>query len=296
MNAVATSLHAGCARGLIELRQSFAGAALLRHLLWPAVTLAAIFFLRNRSFQASGFTLGTLVMPSVLGMFTAFGALLVIQYLVAEREDGTLLRAIAIPNGVGGYFVGKLVTVSGTILAYLAILLVVGLLIVHGLEVDSLGAWLTLAWVLLLGLVATQSIGAVLGSLISTPRGAAYMSLPVLGLTAISGIFYPLTAMPQWLQWVAQAFPMYWLGLGMHSALLAKEAVVLLEGLRRHGTNVPLILVDPVVRRTRTSRRPLGAGCSVTAMPAHTMNGMSSGGINTKGRIMSRSSCSRMWQ
>jgi ABC-2 type transport system permease protein len=180
MNAVATSLHAGCARGLIELRQSFAGAALLRHLLWPAVTLAAIFFLRNRSFQASGFTLGTLVMPSVLGMFTAFGALLVIQYLVAEREDGTLLRAIAIPNGVGGYFVGKLVTVSGTILAYLAILLVVGLLIVHGLEVDSLGAWLTLAWVLLLGLVATQSIGAVLGSLISTPRGAAYMSLPVL--------------------------------------------------------------------------------------------------------------------
>src|ERR1700737_3412692 len=31
-------------------------------------------------------------------------------------------------------------------------------------------------------------------------------------------------------------------------------------------------------------------------MPAHTMNGMSSGGISTKGRIMSRSSCSRMWQ
>jgi ABC-2 type transport system permease protein len=97
------------------------------------VTLVAIYFLRDRGFGASGFTLGALVLPSVLGMFIALGMLLTVQYLTAEREDGTLLRAKAIPNGIGGYFIGKLVTVSGTILAYLAILLVPGLLIVDGL-------------------------------------------------------------------------------------------------------------------------------------------------------------------
>jgi ABC-2 type transport system permease protein len=79
--------------------------------------------------------------------------------------------------------------------------------------------------VLLLGLVATQSIGAMLGSLISSPRGAGYMSIPVMGLIAISGIFYPITALPEWLQWIAQAFPFYWLGLGMRSALLPDSAV-----------------------------------------------------------------------
>ena len=36
----------------------------------------------------------------------------------------------------------------------------------------------------------------------------------------MSGIFYPITNFPVWLQWIAQVFPVYWLGLGMRSALL----------------------------------------------------------------------------
>jgi ABC-2 type transport system permease protein len=267
MNPTATALRVGFSRGLIELRQSFTGAGLLGHLLWPAVTLAAIFYLRDRSFQASGFTLGTLVLPSVLGMFTAFGMLLMVQYLTADREDGTLLRAKAIPNGIRGYFTGKLVTVSGTILAYLAILLLPGLLIVDRLGIGSIGSWLTLAWVLGLGLVATQSIGAMLGALISSPRGAGYLSLPVIGLVAISGIFYPITALPGWLQGLAQVFPMYWLGLGMRSALLPDAAAsVELGGSWRHLETIGVLgawavlglLVAPIVLR-RMARRESGA-------------------------------------
>ncbi len=34
-------------------------------------------------------------------MFVAFGMMLVIQPLTADREDGTLLRAKATPGGVG---------------------------------------------------------------------------------------------------------------------------------------------------------------------------------------------------
>ncbi len=39
-------------------------------------------------------------------------------------------------------------------------------------------------------------------------------------MVAISGIFYPITHLPAWLQWLGQVFPIYWLGLGMRSALL----------------------------------------------------------------------------
>lgn len=267
MNPTTTALRAGFSRGLIELRQSFIGAGLLGHLFWPVVTLVAIFFLRDKSFGASGFTLGTLALPSVLGMYIALGMLLVVLYLTAEREDGTLLRAKAIPNGIGGYFIGKLVTVSGTILAYLAILLIPGLLIVDGLEIDRIGSWLTLAWVLLLGLVATQSIGAMLGALIPSSRGAGYVPLPVMGLIAISGMFYPITALPGWLQGIAQAFPMYWLGLGMRSALLppAAEAVEL-GGSWRHLETIAVLgawamlglIVAPSVLR-RMARRESGS-------------------------------------
>jgi ABC-2 type transport system permease protein len=262
-----TAMRAGFARGLIELRQSFAGAGLINHLLWPIVTLVAIFFLRDRRFGASGFTLDALALPGVLGMFVALGALLVIQYLTAEREDGTLLRARAIPNGIPAYFTGKLVNTSATVLVYLAILLVPGLLIVRGLNTGSAGSWLTLAWVVALGLVATQSIGAVLGALVSTPRGAGYLSLPIMGLIAISGIFYPIAALPQWLQWIAQVFPMYWLGLGMRSALLpAAAASVEIGGSWRHLETLGVlgawavvgVLVAPIVLR-RMARRQSGS-------------------------------------
>jgi ABC-2 type transport system permease protein len=225
MTPTTTAVRAGITGGLIELRQSFAGAELISQLFWPVVTLVAIFFLRDRNVGAGRFTLGAFILPSVLGTFVALGMFLAIQYLSADREDGTLLRAKATPNGIRGYLIGKIVTVSGTILVYLAILLVPGVFIVHGLAISSVHAWLTLAWVLILGFAATLPLGAILGSLISSPRYAGYISLPVMGLIAISGIFYPITALPQWLQWIAQAFPIYWLGLGMRSALLPASAI-----------------------------------------------------------------------
>jgi ABC-2 type transport system permease protein len=267
VHPAATALRAGLARGLIELRRSCTGTGLLGHLFWPVVTLVAVFLLRDRGFGASGLTLGALALPGTLGMFIALGMLLMVQYLTAEREDGTLLRARATPNGIRGYFIGKLVTVSGTIVAYLAILGVPGLVVVDGLDIGSIGSWLALAWVLLLGLVATQSVGAMLGALISTPRGAGYLSLPVIGLIAISGIFYPVTALPGWLQGIAQAFPMYWLGLGMRSALLPDSAVgVELGGSWRQletigvlgGWAVLGLIVAPIVLR-RMARRESGA-------------------------------------
>ncbi|QCX80657.1 ABC-2 family transporter protein [Streptomyces sp. YIM 121038] len=226
MNPATTPMRSGLSRGLIELRQAFDRSELINQLLWPVLTLTAVFFLRNKEFQDSGFELGTLVMPGVLGMFIALGMLLMIQYLTVEREDGTLLRAKALPHGIRAYFLGKLVTTSGSIVVYLAILLIPGTFIVDGLRLDAVSAWLTLAWVLALGLVATQSIGAVLGALVSNPRAAGAMSVPVMGLIGISGIFYPITSMPDWLQWVAQVFPVYWLGLGMRSALLPEDMVV----------------------------------------------------------------------
>jgi len=267
MSPTSTATRAGIARGLIELKQSFTGGELINQVIWPALTLVAIFFLRDREFQDTGFELGTLIMPGVLGMFIALGMLLVIQYLTIEREDGTLLRAKATPHGIRAYFLGKLFTTSGCVVAYLAILLVPGVFIVDGLRLTTFGAWLTLLWVLALGLLATQSIGAVLGAIVPSPRAAGAMSVPVMGLIAISGIFYPITALPDWLQWIAQVFPVYWLGLGMRSALLPDFMVTveLHESWRHLETFGVLaawavvgIVLAPLVLR-RMARRESGA-------------------------------------
>ncbi|MFD6389926.1 hypothetical protein [Nocardia sp. NPDC060259] len=61
------------------------------------------------------------------------------------------------------------------------------------------------------------------------------LTLPLMGMIAISGIRYPITALPGWLQSLAQLFSMYWLGLGMRSALLPAEAVAIeIDGSWRH--------------------------------------------------------------
>jgi ABC-2 type transport system permease protein len=265
MNPVA--LRSGCIGGVIELRQSFSGSALIGQLFWPVATLVAMFFLRDKDFGAGTPALGALILPGVLGMFIALGMILVIQYLAADREDGTVLRAKATPNGIPGYLIGKFVTVSGSVLAYLAIIVIPGLLIVDGIQLDGINSWLTIAWVLILGLVATQALGATLGSLISSPRGVGYVSIPVIGLIAISGIFYPIAALPEWIQHIAQVFPMYWLGLGMRSALLPGGAsVVEIAGSWRHLETVLVLglwaaaglLVAPVVLG-RMARRESGS-------------------------------------
>lgn len=257
----------GWQRGLIELRQSFTNPAeLTSHFLWPVLMLIALFFLRHRDFGSTGLLLGALALPSILGMNAAMGMVSMSQLLTADRADGTLLRAKSIPNGMVCYLIGKVVSVAGGLIVDLAILLIPGLIIVDGITLGS-AHWFTLVWVLLLGLVATLPIGAVLGSLLTTARSQGLIQLPMLALIAISGIFYPITALPGWLQWIGQLTPIYWTGLGMRSALLPSEAVVveLGESWRHLETAVVLgvwavagLLLAPVVLR-RMARRESGS-------------------------------------
>jgi ABC-2 type transport system permease protein len=261
-----TPLRSGLAGGLIEFRQAFSGAALAGQLLWPAATLIALFFFRHRELAGSPLTLGALMLPGTLGMFVAFGMMLMVQYLPADREDGTLLRARATPGGISGYLAGKLLASSLSVLVYLVMIGVPGAFITGGLHLADV-SWGTLAWVLVLGMAGTQLLGAGLGALVPSPRSAGYVSLPLLGLTAVSGIFYPVTAMPGWLQGIAQVFPVYWLGLGMRSALLPPSAasVEIAASWRTPQTAAVLgawvlagLIIAPMVLR-RMARRESGS-------------------------------------
>ena len=139
--------------------------------------------------------------------------------LTVDREDGTLLRAKATPDGMTAYVIGQITRTSATNLFGLVVTLVLGLIAFPGVTLTAVGA-VTLAWVAVLGLLATIPLGITLGSLLPNPRFIPLVLLPLSGLTAISGIFYPITHLPGWLQTVGQVFPMYWLGLGMRAALL----------------------------------------------------------------------------
>ncbi|GAB2975601.1 ABC transporter permease [Amycolatopsis acidiphila] len=221
MSVLVNAGRAGFVRGRIELRQTFTNSQDLWSYLFPAVLLTVVMsFMRGSSVPGMNFSLSSLTLPGVLGMNIAFGGLVnLAQQLVTEREDGTLLRAKAVPNGMLGYLVGKIVQVSGMSLIGCVLVLIPGLFVAKGLDLGA-GSWLALLGVVVLGLVATMPLGAIIGSLMSSPRSMGLVMLPIMGLIGISGIFYPITSLPSWVQGIGQLFPVYWLGLGMRSALL----------------------------------------------------------------------------
>jgi ABC-2 type transport system permease protein len=228
MNARTTALRSGIARGWIEYKQTWTNVDdVLGQLVFVVLFLGTLFFMRNATLPGTSFSLGAATVPSVLGAGVVFQGLTgAAGYLAVDREDGTLLRAKATPNGMLGYLVGKTTALSLAQLTSLVTVLIPCLFAFSGLAPDGVWSYLHLLGVLLVGMAATMPIGAALGSLTNSARSIGLITLPIMGLGAISGIFYPITALPVWVQDIAQVFPMYWLGLGMRSALLPDSAVV----------------------------------------------------------------------
>src|SRR5204863_5309365 len=115
MNPTLVAVQAGIRRGFIELRQTFTTVQDLWNYLFPTVLLLIVMvFMRGSTVAGTSFSLGSRTLPSVLGMGIVFAGLVnLAAALTIEREDGTLLRAKAVPNGMLGYLTGKIVMVSG---------------------------------------------------------------------------------------------------------------------------------------------------------------------------------------
>lgn len=216
------AVRAGLSRGWIETRQSLTNVTdVIWYLFFPVIFLVVLFFMRDAQVPGTSFALSAMVLPSMIGMTIAqSGISSPAGTIIGEREDGTLLRAKATPNGMLGYLVSKIVSTLLTILASLILMIIPASFVLGDLRFGEPRSWLIMAGVFLLGLVATVPIGAALGSVMTGSQQMGLLMLGTVLLIVPSGIFYPITALPVWLQWVGQAFPFYWLGLGLRSALL----------------------------------------------------------------------------
>lgn len=217
----------GVRRGCLEMGHSLSNRA---DQVW-IVTINAGFvlvlvFQRDADLSGTGFSLALATLPGLIGMNIAMGGWMgTAQTLAVEREDGTLLRAKSTPNGMLGYLVARVTLAILSTALGLVIFIVAGLFLVPGVtDVPAMG-WVMLLVVFLLGMMATMPWGAVVGALVkSSGAGFGLSFLPMIVLIAISGIFYPITGMPDWVHPIAMVFPVYWLCAGMRDALLPEAA------------------------------------------------------------------------
>lgn len=224
-----TALRLGIERGIVEFKILIKD---IPTLIWTgfmtAIFLIVLWFQKDT--DLNGVSLALLTLPSLLGIQIASSGFSDVSSGISfDKEDGTLLRAKAIPGGISAYFVSRVFMTFIMTLVYLAFLLIPSLFIIPGvLENVTWGDGGLLIVFVVLGLLATAPFGAVVGSIVkSSGSGWGLSLLPLLILGGISGIFYPITAMAGWIQIVAQIFPVYWLGLGFRSIFSPESAAAL---------------------------------------------------------------------
>jgi len=141
--------------------------------------------------------------------------------IAVERSEGMLLRYGGAPLSPTAYFVGKAGQVAVTAVVQAALLLVFAGTALHVALPTDAGAWLTFAWVFVLGIVTSALLGVAISSLPRTAKSATAVIVPIaLILQFVSGVYLTFWQLPEWLQTVAGVFPLKWMAQGMRAAFL----------------------------------------------------------------------------
>ncbi|RJQ87095.1 ABC transporter permease [Amycolatopsis panacis] len=226
--ALPGTLSLGLARGSFELRQFFRNREqVVFTFALPAVLMVLLGSILNGPTAQAGLSSGQLLAAGMIGsgiVSTSFNGVGI--GIASDRELGALKRLRGTPMPAASYFVGKMVMVAVTSLAQMVLMAVVATLL-FGLKLpDAPSKWLTLLWVLLLGIVSSTLLGIAITSLTRTTTGTvAVVQLVYLVLQFISGVFVtPITHLPKIMVDIASFFPLKWICQGFRSVFLPPEA------------------------------------------------------------------------
>jgi ABC-2 type transport system permease protein len=224
-------LRLGLARGWIGFRGMVtSGEGVFQYAVFCGVPLAVLLVNGGSTIPGTGIALSAALLPSLLALMLSFGVTGTATMLASEREDGTLLRAKAVPGGMSTYVIGLCAYAVLDGVLSLGLVLVPALVLVPGPAVGP-AAWAGLLGYVLLGLAAVLPLGLLIGSVVRNPRVIGGLGFAATGaLATVSGLFFPVQALWGWVQVLVQAFPVYWLGLGLRSTLLPAEAAALEVG------------------------------------------------------------------
>jgi ABC-2 type transport system permease protein len=177
-------------------------------------------------------TAATYYLPSMLAAGILLSGLQNLAIDIAmERGDGTLKRLAGTPLPVMSYFIGKLGQVLVTGAAQAVLVIGVAALVFRVPLPATPEAWLTVLWVFLLGVLTSAVLGIALSRVPRSGKSATAVVIPiVLVLQFVSGVYIQFGALPEWLQTVANVFPVAWAAHGMRAALLPDALAVLEQG------------------------------------------------------------------
>ncbi|MFF2370984.1 ABC transporter permease [Agromyces sp. NPDC058110] len=226
MNPRTNAVRAGIRRGITEHWISLRTPSETAYTVVGLIALALVLWFTRDGELAPGVPVTSFIMPSLLTiqllMITCYGLAAVV---VAEREDGTLIRARSLPDGLRAYATGLLTRIMCEFIESIVLTLFIAAIILGStFGIDAAGLAVTVG-ILVLGTIALTTFGLVLGTLFRNPRAVGGWGFVVVGLLAwVSGLLQPLASMPAWVQIIGQGSPLYWIGHALRFAFLPEGA------------------------------------------------------------------------
>lgn len=222
------TFRVGFARARIELRNFFRETdGMLFTFALPVLLLLIFGAIFNGNVGNTGVSYRQYFIAGIIasGMMSTTFNILGSQVAV-EREEGTLKRLAGTPMPKTAYFLGKILFATVLTVMETIIMLAVGML-VYGLKLPTQPAqWVTFVWVFLLSVATCTLLGMAASTVPRSSRSAAaIISLPYLLLQFISGVYFPFTTLPKFMQEIAAIFPLKWMCQGLRSVFLPNAAL-----------------------------------------------------------------------
>jgi ABC-2 type transport system permease protein len=170
------------------------------------------------------------MIPGMIGMILQMmTTLLTSVAIVRERERGTIEQLIVTPIRSWELLVGKLVPYIVIAFGDALEVLILGTLWFHVPVRGNIGLLLGLA---ALFVMTTLSIGLFISTIAHTQQEAMLTTfMTILPTIFLSGFFFPVAAMPQFLQWVSAVIPL-------------KYFLVIVRSIVLKGVGLPLLLTE----------------------------------------------------
>ncbi|MEN8655605.1 ABC transporter permease [Streptomyces sp. 21So2-11] len=159
------------------------------------------------------------IAPGVLSWGIGNAAVFGVGFVLMQWRRDDILRLIRMtPTRVSSVLASRYVLALGIGAVQAVLFVAVALLPSFGLELAS--SWPLALPVLVLGITGFLAIGVIVGSYAKTPEAvAAVANCLMLPMAFLSGSFFPLDAMPDWMQTLSQALPLRYLNDGISAAL-----------------------------------------------------------------------------
>ncbi|WP_432064966.1 ABC transporter permease [Streptomyces sp. C10-9-1] len=177
---------------------------------------------RGRDVEESGFSYLSYTASGVLSWGVANAAVFGIGFTLMQWRADDILRMIRMsPAPLSAVIGSRYVLALGV--GLVQSLLFVGVAMLPGFGLVPAGRWPLLVPVLALGVTTFMLLGVVIGSIADTPESVAgianFLMLP---MAFLSGSFFPLDAMPGWLQNLSLVLPLRYLNDAVSSALVGR--------------------------------------------------------------------------